>query len=151
MFFTWMIQYPAISSLVSVNGPSITVRLSPEKRMRAPCDVGFSPAPSSMMPALTISSLNLAMAPSSSSLGILPASESLLALTITMKRIGSLLVLPTGVRQDDERCGDESTPLVQILVGRAKPARHHLGGGRGATAFARPTGLLLWKILEIRL
>jgi hypothetical protein len=41
---------------------------------------------------LTISSLNLAIAPSISSDGILPASESLVALTITMKRIGLFLV-----------------------------------------------------------
>src|SRR5919202_4607142 len=40
------------------------------------------------MPALTISSLNFAIAPSNSSDGILPASESLFALTITMKRMG---------------------------------------------------------------
>src|SRR5438270_12217699 len=56
--------------------------------MRAPFALDCSPAPSSMMPALTISSLNFAIAPSISSDGILPASESLVALTITMKRIG---------------------------------------------------------------
>jgi hypothetical protein len=59
--------------------------------MRAPFELALSPAPSSMMPALTISSLNFAIAPSSSSDGILPASESLVALTITMKRIGVFL------------------------------------------------------------
>src|SRR3954463_5944979 len=55
--------------------------------MRAPLLLACSPAPSSMTPALTNSSLNFAIAPSSSSDGILPASESLLALTITIKRI----------------------------------------------------------------
>src|SRR3954471_12892567 len=59
--------------------------------MRAPFALDCRPAPSSMMPALTISSLNLAIAPSISSDGILPASESLVALTITMKRIVPLL------------------------------------------------------------
>src|ERR1043165_10138339 len=58
--------------------------------MRAPFAVGCSPAPSSMTPAFTSSSLNFAIAPSISSLGILPASLSRVALTITMKRIGLL-------------------------------------------------------------
>src|SRR5436305_7240990 len=60
--------------------------------MRAPCELGLKPAPSSKIPALTISSLNFAILASISSDGILPASDSLLALTITMKRIVSLLV-----------------------------------------------------------
>src|SRR5262249_14080476 len=81
------IQYPATSSLVSANGPSITIRLSPENLTRAPLELGCNPLPSSITPAFTISSLNFAMAESSSSEGILPASESLVALTITMKRI----------------------------------------------------------------
>src|SRR5262245_62129250 len=55
--------------------------------MRAPLALDWSPAPSTMTPAFTSSSLNFAIAPSISSEGILPASESLLALTITMKRI----------------------------------------------------------------
>src|SRR4051812_43192387 len=59
--------------------------------MRAPFALDCRPAPSSMMPALTISSLNLAIALSISSDGILLASESLVALTITMKRIVPLL------------------------------------------------------------
>src|SRR5215510_8275249 len=80
-------QNPATSSLVSANGPSITVRLSPENLTRAPLELGCSPLPSSITPAFTISSLNFAMAESSSSEGILPASESLVALTITMKRM----------------------------------------------------------------
>src|SRR5262245_55025236 len=85
--FTWMIQYPATSSLVSAKGPSITVRLSPENLTRAPFELACNPLPSSITPAFTISSLNFAMAESSSSVGILPVSESLVALTITMKRI----------------------------------------------------------------
>src|SRR5947209_4744752 len=34
--FTWISQNPATSSLVSLKGPSITVRFSPENRTRAP-------------------------------------------------------------------------------------------------------------------
>src|SRR6187200_1174976 len=60
--------------------------------MRAPLALDCRPAPSTITPALTNSSLNFAIAPSSCSDGILPASESLLALTITMKRIALLPV-----------------------------------------------------------
>src|SRR6266545_3549243 len=66
----------------------MTVRLVPEKRTRAPFALDCSPAPSSITPALTSSSLYFTIAASISSDGILPASESLLAFTITMKRIG---------------------------------------------------------------
>ena len=41
---TSQIQNPATNSLVSVNGPSVTARSLPEKRTRAPCEVGFKPA-----------------------------------------------------------------------------------------------------------
>src|SRR4029450_8012909 len=70
-----------------INGPSITLRLSPENLTRAPLELGCNPLPSSITPAFTISSLNFAMVESSSSEGILPASESLVALTIAMNRI----------------------------------------------------------------
>ena len=43
--FTWMIQNPATSSLVSANGPSTTVRLLPEYLMRAPFELGLRPGP----------------------------------------------------------------------------------------------------------
>src|SRR5262245_16665220 len=70
-------QKPAISSLVSANGPSITVRLAPEKRTRLPFELGWSPSPASITPALTSSSLNLPISARSCSLGMTPASESL--------------------------------------------------------------------------
>src|SRR6185369_10579261 len=96
-------QNPATSSLVSVNGPSTTVRLLPENLMRAPWELGFSPSAASRMPAFTSSSLYFPIAVSSSVLGNLPASLSALALSITRKRMGggagrlldSLLPLPT--------------------------------------------------------
>src|ERR1017187_7905759 len=84
---TLMIQYPAMSSLVSVKGPSMTLRLPPENLMRAPLELGWSPAPSTRTPAFTSSSLYLPIAEISSSLGITPASESLLAFTIIMNFI----------------------------------------------------------------
>src|SRR4030095_6929491 len=80
-------QKPATSSLVSANGPSITVRLSPENLTRAPFELGCSPSPASITPALISSSLNLPISVSSSALGRTPASEFLSALTSTMNRI----------------------------------------------------------------
>src|SRR5216684_5149288 len=80
-------QKPAISSLVSVKGPSTTVRFSPENRTRLPFELAWSPSAASSTPAFTSSSLNFPMSARSFCLGITPASESLLALTITMNRI----------------------------------------------------------------
>ena len=74
--FTCHIQKPAISSLVSAKGPSITVRLAPENLTRAPFELGWRPSPASMTPALTSSSLNLPISASSFSFGRTPASES---------------------------------------------------------------------------
>ena len=50
-------QKPATSSWVSVNGPSVTVRVLPEKRTRTPRELGCKPSPASITPALTSSSL----------------------------------------------------------------------------------------------
>src|SRR5215467_11614058 len=82
-----MIQYPAISSLVSANGPSTTVLWAPENLIRAPLELDWSPARSNSTPAFISSSLYLPIAERSTSLGILPASESLLAFTIIMNRM----------------------------------------------------------------
>jgi hypothetical protein len=54
---TCQIQKPATSSFVSVKGPSITARLSPSNLTLAPFELGWSPSPASMTPALTNSSL----------------------------------------------------------------------------------------------
>src|SRR5207237_8543415 len=80
-------QKPAISSFVSANGPSTTVRLLPENLTRAPRELGWSPSPASITPALTSSSLKRVIWVSISSLGITPASLSAFALTMTRKRI----------------------------------------------------------------
>src|SRR5712692_442016 len=80
-------QKPAISSLVSVKGPSITVGFSPENRTRLPLELACSPSAASITPAFTSSSLYLPILARSSMLGRIPASESLLALTITITRI----------------------------------------------------------------
>src|SRR5216684_2705518 len=80
-------QKPAISSLVSVRGPSITVRFPPENRTRLLFELGWSPSAASSTPAFTSSSLYFTILARSFCLGITPASESLFALTITMNRI----------------------------------------------------------------
>src|SRR5436305_9964128 len=80
-------QKPAISSFVSANGPSITVRFPPENRTRFPFELGCSPSPASSTPAFINSSLNLPISDNSSWFRRLPASEFLLAFTITMNRI----------------------------------------------------------------
>src|SRR5882672_12890746 len=85
-----MSQKPATRSLVTANGPWLTLGVFPEYLIRAPFDVGCRPSPASMTPAFTISSLNLPIAVSISVLGITPASVSLLAFTITMNRIVTL-------------------------------------------------------------
>src|SRR6266478_9349132 len=83
-------QKPATRSSVRLKGPRLTTLCPPEYLTRAPREVGCRPSPASMMPALTISSLNLPIAVSNSVLGITPASLSLLAFTITINRIVNL-------------------------------------------------------------
>ena len=82
-------QKPAMSSLASVNGPSMTVRSRPSKRTLAPLEVGCRPSPASITPALTSSSLYFVIASSSAVVGISPASDSRLPGTRTMKRIAA--------------------------------------------------------------
>src|SRR5687767_13234654 len=67
----------------------MTVRSLPLKRTLAPLDVGCSPSPASMTPALTSSSLYFVIASRSSVPGISPASDSGLPGTRTMKRIAT--------------------------------------------------------------
>jgi hypothetical protein len=58
-------QNPATNSLVSANGPSITIRFSPENLTRAPFELGCNPSPASITPAFVSSSLNLPISVSS--------------------------------------------------------------------------------------
>src|SRR5713226_5997630 len=77
-------------SLVTANGPWLTLGCFPEYLIRAPFEVGCRPSPASITPAFTISSLNLPIAVSNSVLGITPASLFLSAFTITMNCIVTL-------------------------------------------------------------
>src|SRR5438270_6526680 len=91
--FTRNIQKPAINSLVSVNGPSITVRLVPENSTRAPLELGCSPSPASSTPAFISSSLYFPISVSNFLSGRTPASVFLSALSRIMNRIVSLLLI----------------------------------------------------------
>src|ERR1700674_4360762 len=82
-----MSQKPAINSLVSVKGPSTTVRLLPENLTRAPFELGWRPSAARSTPAFASSSLYLAIAAKMLSSGGSPASLSLFALTRIMNRI----------------------------------------------------------------
>src|SRR5438552_5890239 len=66
----------------------MTVGVLPVNRTRLPFELGCSPSPACITPALTSSSLYLPMAVRISVFGMTPASESLLAFTKTMTRIG---------------------------------------------------------------
>src|SRR5262245_53370497 len=98
-------QKPAISSLVSVKGPSVTRRCSPANLTRAPFELGCRPSPASMTPAFTNSSLYLPMSASSCWLGNSPASEPLLALTKIMNFMAVLLCGCSSGRPWQGRCG----------------------------------------------
>src|SRR6516164_1673476 len=90
--FTCHSQNPAISSLVSVKGPSITLLLPAPNLTRTPCALALSPSAESSTPAFTSSSLNRPISVRSSVLGSTPASESFVALTITMTRMARSFV-----------------------------------------------------------
>src|SRR5215471_9594647 len=92
--FTWNIQNPAISSLSSGNGPSMTVRLPAENLTRVPFELGCRPSPASNTPAFVSSSLYFNIAAISSVLGGTPASVFLSALSRIMNRmLGRFLML----------------------------------------------------------
>src|SRR5215467_278936 len=64
-----MSQNPAITSLASVNGPSVTIFFPPVTRIRNPLDVAWSPSAERSTPAFFISSLYSLIAVTISLLG----------------------------------------------------------------------------------
>src|SRR5258705_9822746 len=80
-----------MSSLVSANGPSVTYTLPSLKPTRAPFDVAWRPAPSTMTPASMSCWLYLPIVSRSFSDGSSPASVLLSAFTIIMNRTVNLL------------------------------------------------------------
>src|SRR5450631_672176 len=121
--FTWMTQYPAISSLDSAKGPSVTVRFPPENLTRAPFELACNPAASSSTPAFINSSLYLPIADINSSLGITPASESLLAFTIIMNRI---VRSPLGWARTGLQSGRCRLHLAFTLTSSETPPNRHV-------------------------
>src|SRR5580765_4097469 len=119
--FTCQSQKPATSSFVSANGPSMTVRWAPENLTRAPLDDACRPSPASITPAFASSSLNLPMSARSFGLGITPASDSFVALTITINRIGFLLLY-----SHVERGGRGSTRASWVVSGLLPALEHRL-------------------------
>src|SRR5438105_3892845 len=117
--FTCQSQKPATSSLVSANGPSVTVRFLPSNLMRLPYLLDLRPSPASITPAFTSCSLKFPISLRIFSSGSWPDSDSLFAFTITMTRIvvsfGFVLPLPrrrtgaseidTSVQNNLERAG----------------------------------------------
>src|SRR5262249_15472762 len=77
------------------------MRSFPEKRTRTPVELGFRPSPTSMIPALTSSSLNFPISVIFWRIGITPDSDSLQALTSTM----TLMFCPF-------TCAHDGSPLV---------------------------------------
>src|SRR5436309_6414295 len=107
-----------MSSLLSANGPSTTVRFVSENFTRAPLELGCRPSAASRTPAFTSSSLYLPIASSSSVLGNWPASLSALALTITRKRMRG-----TGLREEGR--GSGVSGLASTLTSNGgSPNRH---------------------------
>ncbi len=87
--FTCHSQKPATSSFAPGKGPSITVRLSPSNRTRAPLELGASPSAASITPAFTSSSLYLFISTNELSSGRAPASVDASDLTRIMNRIAA--------------------------------------------------------------
>src|SRR5260370_42541179 len=71
-----MIQKPAINSLDSVKGPSVTTRLPLDTRIRVPLELGWSPSAVSSTPAFAISWLNFLIAVTISAGGIAQSSSA---------------------------------------------------------------------------
>src|SRR5262245_58184110 len=93
-----MSQKPPMASFVSANGPSVTMPLPPEIRMRVLSVVGCSAATSSSTPACLSSSLYFITAATTSASGSLPASGFLFALP-NIKNLMPRSPFPLGSRR----------------------------------------------------
>src|SRR5215510_1289548 len=107
----------------------MTVFFPPEKRTRAPAELGRSPSMPTRMPALISSSLNLLISVGPFSSGSFPASLSLFAFTMTITRMALSLgrLGNIALYHRDERGGAESTRDSQSCL--APPASGYLPRG----------------------
>src|SRR5262249_33915726 len=156
-------QNPATSSLTSVNGPSTTRVAASLNCTRTPLELGCSPSPASMTPALTSSSLYRPITVSISSLGSTPASDSEVAFTSTITRIVVLLTYRRaryphqGSTPCVERPNPGSTPAAENFPaevverrasrrprprGSSRPRPGWWSGGQDAMAYPRAPGRL---------
>src|SRR5215218_9962859 len=141
--FAWMIQNPAISSFVSVNGPSTTVFWFPLNTTRAPRELGCSPSPASMTPAFTNSSLYLPISANCSVVGITPASLSALAFTSIMNfGIVCLRLNRFGAGRPVQSAGADPSLYHDVERVRPKSTRELAGCASGV-----PRGLLPHQLL----
>ena len=72
--FTWISQYPPITSLASAKGPSVTLGFPRENETRVPIEGGWSPSSASSTPAFVSASLYFVIAATISALGTAPGS-----------------------------------------------------------------------------
>src|SRR5438093_9754807 len=72
--FTWISQYPPITSLASAKGPSVTLGFPRENETRVPIEGGWSPSSASSTPAFVSASLNFVISATISALGMAPGS-----------------------------------------------------------------------------
>src|SRR5690348_11133290 len=104
----------------------MTAGFAPENLRRVARMLGCNPSQLSMIPALTISSLNLPIAASSSVVGMTPASASLFALTITIKRIVASAPCCSMIREPHDRDRRKPclgrAPAVAAILGNPQPA-----------------------------
>src|SRR5690606_4163435 len=108
----------------------------------------ISPAPSRMMPASTRASLYLPMASSRPSCGSTSASLSSLALIMTMKRMGFLLLKGSGQKFGDHR--SKSLRLGIVVCSGQRQALAIGYGGRHRVRARRHEGIALVAVNDQR-
>src|SRR6185312_1482219 len=109
-----------MTSLASVNGPSIVDSLPPRRRTRTPSEVGRSPAVSINTPAWVISSISLPISAISRSVGALAVTKSIRI--IERNRMGSCLLVVVGVARG-RRSLRRSEPAPDPTTNEGQPIR----------------------------
>src|SRR5262249_19182198 len=125
-------------------GPSMTVVFPPENLMRAPLEVGCSPSPASMTPALTISSLNFPMSARIFWSGMIPASDSLFAGTMAMKRIVGSPFEGLNSRQGSRTAFERHNPDSTYASNKAEQDRQAFGISWTSCKWRQDTDLVHW-------
>src|SRR5215469_14043109 len=104
--FALRMAKPPTTSFVSINGPSVTLSLSPERRTRAPSALGRQPSVARSQPAFIPSSTSLPMAAISSWVGGVPRSTDLYILrNRTVSLLDDWIYDPLYVYVERRTCG----------------------------------------------